>query len=318
MARLMEQQHSLPVDTDALLARYGHDELRYAMAYGSGAVEQNGYSKNTKPMIDFVLAVDDAETWHRRNMAANPDDYSFLKHFGAKAVRSVQEMGAGVYYNPYVRFGDREIKYGVIETRRLLNDLVDWETLYVSGRMHKPVGVVRPDPVVEFAQQCNKQHAVDTARLLLPEYFHEEELYRTITGLSYAGDVRMGVGENPHKVENIVAANFDRLRSMYGGIVEKTPTLMQMGEGRIQQPQDPVEQQILIDRLPKGVKQQLPETTGGNTSPDELATQVRTGLRNIVGQSSMTMTLKGLLTAGPLRSIRYVSEKLSKRLSATS
>lgn len=31
------------------------------------------------------------------------------------------------------------IKYGVIDVARLTHDLQAWESLYVSGRMHKPV-----------------------------------------------------------------------------------------------------------------------------------------------------------------------------------
>lgn len=33
------------------------------------------------------------------------------------------------------------IKYGVITVDQLCKDLIEWETLYCSGRMHKPVRV---------------------------------------------------------------------------------------------------------------------------------------------------------------------------------
>ena len=35
--------------------------------------------------------------------------------------------------------GTRLIKYGVVSTRTLYDDLTNWKTLYLSGRMHKPV-----------------------------------------------------------------------------------------------------------------------------------------------------------------------------------
>lgn len=31
------------------------------------------------------------------------------------------------------------VKYGIIDINTLCQDLLDWDTLYVSGRMHKPV-----------------------------------------------------------------------------------------------------------------------------------------------------------------------------------
>lgn len=35
------------------------------------------------------------------------------------------------------------IKYGIISTDALCTDLLDWTTLYVSGRLHKPVRIVK-------------------------------------------------------------------------------------------------------------------------------------------------------------------------------
>lgn len=33
------------------------------------------------------------------------------------------------------------IKYGVISTDSLIDDLIHWKTMYVAGRLHKPVGI---------------------------------------------------------------------------------------------------------------------------------------------------------------------------------
>jgi hypothetical protein len=43
----------------------------------------------------------------------------------------------------------------------------------------------------------------------------QADLYHTICGLSYTGDVRMGIGENPKKIQNIVSANLAGFRGLY-------------------------------------------------------------------------------------------------------
>ena len=70
------------------------------------------------------------------------------------------------------------MKYGVISTTHLCEDLVDWRTLYVSGRMHKPVRVLLGMPAdLAAATQTNLQHALKIALLLLPGTFTERDLF---------------------------------------------------------------------------------------------------------------------------------------------
>jgi translocator assembly and maintenance protein 41 len=128
----------------------------------------------------------------------------------------VQEASAGVYYNTLVTLPTQQVvKYGVISTKRLLADLHDWTSLYVSGRMHKPVAILQSDTAVIAAATRNLHSAVACSMLLLPRTFSERQLYMTIAGLSYTGDVRMGLAENPKKVENIVSANHEHFHRLY-------------------------------------------------------------------------------------------------------
>ena len=69
----------------------------------------------------------------------------------------------------------------------LVTGLERWDTLYLAGRMHKPIRVLRDDARVWLAQNENRKSALRTALLLLPEEFTEEELFTQITGLSYRG-----------------------------------------------------------------------------------------------------------------------------------
>jgi len=68
-------------------------------------------------------------------------------------------------------------------------------------------------------------NALRTALLLLPKEFTEEELYLTIAGLSYRGDFRKYIGENPNKVQNIVSLQFDNFRLLYGELIRAFPNI---------------------------------------------------------------------------------------------
>lgn len=59
-------------------------------------------------MLDLIIAVDDPLEWHRENIVRNRSHYSFLASLGPAVVANVQEnFGARIYYNPYVRLGNR-------------------------------------------------------------------------------------------------------------------------------------------------------------------------------------------------------------------
>lgn len=98
----------------------------------------------------------------------------------------------------------------------LQRDLEEWETLYLAGRLQKPVKILRQDAKLGLATKSNLENAIRVSLLMLPEQFSEEELFLKIAGLSYSGDFRMRIGENPYKVYNIVYAQMVRLDLIQG------------------------------------------------------------------------------------------------------
>lgn len=70
------------------------------------------------------------------------------------------------------------IKYGVITEDDLVADLQTWDTLYMAGRLHKPVTTARTTDRVEEARDANLEHAVRVALLLLPGTFSEVRRWR--------------------------------------------------------------------------------------------------------------------------------------------
>jgi mitochondrial translocator assembly and maintenance protein 41 len=79
--------------------------IRYAFAYGSGVFEQDGYLTNTpnRPMLDFMFAVSHPSHWHSINLARHPSHYALhARLFGSDFVSRMQDLGPGVWFNPYV------------------------------------------------------------------------------------------------------------------------------------------------------------------------------------------------------------------------
>jgi translocator assembly and maintenance protein 41 len=221
---------------DHILKTFPHP-LRFAFAYGSGVFPQSQAgpehtskpeSKSGKKMIDLVIAVTHPEHWHGINMSQNKRHYSLMSRLvGSIGVGWIQKAGAGLWYNPYIKIDDEIVKYGVMDIDTLCQDLLDWNTLYISGRMHKPVAMLETDSRVRLAQQVNLTSALRTALLLLPEKFTEVELYTQIASISYTGDFRMSVpgGENADKVRNIVLGQREMFRRLYAGLLRSLNTI---------------------------------------------------------------------------------------------
>ena len=197
-------------------------------------------------MIDLIFAVEDPAAWHARNVQQYPQHYSALRWLGPRALAAVQELGAGVYFNTNVAMLDEQIKYGVVSVNRLVHDLRTWETLYLSGRLHKPVTVLRDEPAISAALAANRDSALQTALLLVPERFSTAELLTAVAGLSYTGDVRMALSENPHKVANIVAGQFAELAELY------VPRLGAMRDVQAVGPPDQWQVRLLSSVWPRG------------------------------------------------------------------
>lgn len=308
--------------------------IQMAFAYGSGVFKQQGQSDTQvkKNMIDLIFVVDDSYKWHHKNIKQNKKHYSCLKYFGAKQVANIQEKyGAAVYFNTKVQCAGREIKYGVISTKQLITDLLDWSTLYVSGRMHKPIRILIPPTKTELcsAMQINLENAIHAALLLLPETFSEEELYEQIAALSYDGDFRMKFGEDKNKITNIVKPNMAYFRKLYEQILLKEEHVKwSIKQGVLEQYPNQVSQFHHLNLLPKTVQSNLlacmHRRPGKYPDLEEIIRQlafdsncadyVRQSIAEIVKESSRSQSIKGIFTAGIVKSVLYSSRKVQKMM----
>ena len=314
---------------DNLLGHFPKTSLRMAFAYGSGVFHQVGNDNMKKNMIDLIFVVDDSLKWHQENVTRNPRHYSFLRYGGASAVNWVQNnFKSYVYFNTLVKCEDRVIKYGVISDHALKLDLKDWECLYTSGRLQKPVKMLfnDTDDSLETAQRVNLENAIHTAMLLLPDEFSEEELFEALASLSYTGDLRMTYGEDKNKIKSIVKPNIDRFRELYRPKLEKEEHLHWLkSQGKIQQSLCSASRIHHLNLLPKNLTDVLVEHYNAdqrNRDTEEIfralandcqcRSLVRDSVSKIVKSSSTIQSVKGFFTAGIRKSLRYSLNKISK------
>ena len=266
--------------------------IRYAFAYGSGVFPQSSgktsgdsqlhpsppeaivkMQDGNQKMIDFIFGVSYSQHWHSLNLQEHRNHYSAVGSLGSYAVSKIQDsFGAGVYFNPYVTVNGTLIKYGVVNLDTLCKDLSEWNTLYLAGRLQKPVKILRDNPAVRLANQVNLIAAVRTALLLLPEEFTERELYSTIAGISYMGDPRMTIGgDDPRKVENIVKHQLSNFRRLYAPLIDNLPNISFVDSAcsnqdwlddptvnaKLAQNMDPVTRGHMVRRLPSSFRHKL-------------------------------------------------------------
>lgn len=155
----------------------------------------------------------------------------------------------------------------------LCSDLLNWKSLYLSGRMHKPIRIIKDDARVRLTQQVNLTSAVRTALLTLPAEFSERELFERIAGFSYGGDVRMLLpAENRGKVGNIVRKQGPQFKELYHRLVVALPGVHWPAHSEtIQQDTAPQARAAHLRKLPSNLLKRVTDHYAGaeSISPKE-------------------------------------------------
>lgn len=211
----------------------------------------------------------------------------------------------------------RQMKYGVISCAQLVNDLTSWAHLYAAGRLHKPVLFLeKPPSDLTGPLALNLHSAVRVSLLQLPEQFTREQLYATISRLSYNGDIRMrvGIGENPNKVANIVKKNMEHFDALYLPILQdvfRHVLRYDVTQGRFRQDVSEAARLEHWQRSPSHLKAMLP---GPATNAAPSPAMVQAAAARIVGRTSLPQTAMGLLSAGPFTATVYALRKVAKSI----
>jgi translocator assembly and maintenance protein 41 len=145
-------------------------DVDFAFAYGSGAFKQSGYkydyekSKNVFPMFDVIFVVEDSCDWHAKNKKMNPSHYTSIIPLNSSIISYIQDnFGANLWFNVYIKihmtkYPQRQIKYGVVNKENFLKDINEWSNLYIAGRLHKPVYIMKSNEQIENSIAINHNH----------------------------------------------------------------------------------------------------------------------------------------------------------------
>ncbi|XP_052136329.1 phosphatidate cytidylyltransferase, mitochondrial isoform X1 [Oryza glaberrima] len=299
----------------------------FCCAYGSTLLHAR---PDASSMVDYILGVPDPLQWHSENLERNPDHYSgWMARLGPGAItRLADNIGVGVYFNPFVEWRDKRIKYGVVRMKDLAMDVLTWDRFYLSGRLQKPVHVLVDNWDIRKINTINLKMATSASLLLLPAEFTEYDLYAQICSLSYMGDLRMLFAEDKNKVKKIVEGSFPSFQSMYRPLIQeyiaegllKTSSYGQ--QKAFHQDCGASATNELFSYLPWTIQRRLQGRFASNckemptrasvSSKDVTATCVRKALRRRVMVSSARQAMSGLLASGGAVAARYLGKKISK------
>lgn len=330
---------------NSLAAKLDTENIRHVFGYGSGVLPQSSYG-NARPQIDVMVFTDDTRRFHIENMKLFPDHYSAIKWLGIDAVNWIQNLGAGVYFNPYVSIPVPSepltmIKYGIVSTNRALEDLCEWSSMYVAGRLQKPVLHQKEDELSLLANQYNLSSAFNVALLTAFDPLNKKVLtftdfFEVIALLSYMGDIRMLIGgENPNKVKNIISKQGSEFRALYEPFITRAVIeghIVKLDDQTFEITLDKDSTIELIRKLPLQFRRRLykiydlqasegyeKEISSEINRAFKVALSTQSLLHNVIKTVKTTVlgptlsqTLKGIFTAGAFKAGRYAWEKRVK------
>ena len=243
-------------------------------------------------------------------------------------------------------------KYGVVTIDHLCSDLLQWNSFFFAGRFQKPVLTYKQDVRVALANQINLMNAVRLAICMNYGKYQKcafnaprtgwdswveipfEEMCREISSFSYYADYRTILGIDSNKVDKIIKHQLHYFKTLYHPIIRngmyesvmiKDDVLLCRTDNKILASH--------LTHLPSHFKYKLSRRhfkSGGElhrnneimdenkialdmiVDADRLRQLSIASLKSIGIQISLFETFKGLATAGPTKSIKYVTQKLIK------
>ena len=140
-------------------------------------------------------------------------------------------------------------------------------------------------------------------------------------------------GENPNKVYNIVQEQMEEFQAIYRPIIQDLPAVDYISDNRIVQEDNLKVRGALITQLPKKLQQRIqyhhswylnrtnqfrsvntqePHFSQSIANSPELPLYVKKSISDIIRGPAIGQAIKGIFTAGIVKSSFYISAKLAK------
>merc|ERR1711973_108861 len=313
-----------------LIKRFPLNQVRSGFGYGSSVFPQKGNDGKDR-QIDMILICDSLEDFHSANLLQNKEDYApFMRNKKVESLVDWNNRAAGLFFNAFVQTEFGELKYGVVSTENAIKDLRNWDHLYLSGRLHKPVKFVSPKikdgqfdlseslPGEELGKSIN-ENLISALRLSTlmqiknGEKTNIDTVIKTICSLSYLGDIRTKGFEDTKKVDKIFEGSYNNLQHLYRPVLNQCDWLEFSEDGSIYQKRDVESVKNQLEKLPSQID--LGIHYRDVLIDHKLLSQVlQTEITRIVKQSSVAQTKTNFFTSGPVRSVNYGLAKVKKYL----
>jgi len=268
-----------------------------AFGYGSGVFKQIGYNDSDKVQIDLILIVDNLKDWHKQNIKLNHKDYSIIgkKFLLNSNINKIKGL-TSITYQSNINYKNNLFKYGIIEYKDFEKHMKTWDSFYVPGRFQKPILPIITNDNIDNLIYENRKNACKIS-LLCMKNNTLDDLFLTICSLSYNGDTRMKVAENPNKVSNIVGASKEKFKEMYN-----FKDLYTLNDEKIIF-------EVNLDNLPSSLDKYIEN----KENLENVKQKILEYLSNLNKNESKTQTIKGIKTNGVVRSAKYGAAKILKK-----
>jgi hypothetical protein len=276
------------------------------VGYGSGVFQQAGESSGCKRLIDLIIFTPDRQLYYEelfQHRIITKPSYLLSGHLDPEIC----------FFSDINIQGAPSVKLGVVQSLHAIDRLNSWsDSLYIPGRFHKPTKILSCETGgflehFESVQNNNIQAALCGSLLFLNASCNKEfgvtELFDSLVSISYHGDIRMNVAENPRKVQNIRRGQLELLLRMYRPLFGKVG-IHEVYPGKLVCSRTNSE---LWNMLPKPFTRSAIQLQDPHSA--FLATICRINKRESIKQA-----LLGVGTTGLLKSFRYLARKVSKRI----